>query len=32
MDDKMDTARTILNITSSIEKIEKDKNELFIIL
>lgn len=32
MDDKMDTARTILNINSSIEKIEKDKNELFIIL
>ena len=32
MDDKMDTARNILNITSSIEKIEKDKNELFIIL
>lgn len=32
MDDKMDTARTILSITSSIEKIEKDKNELFIIL
>ena len=28
----MNMARTILNITSSIEKIEKDKNELFIIL
>lgn len=32
MEDKMGTARTILNINSSIEKIEKDKNELFIIL
>ncbi|MDN3390151.1 hypothetical protein [Pseudoalteromonas sp. APC 3691] len=32
MDDKMNTARTILNITSSIEKIRKDKNEFFIIL
>lgn len=32
MDDKIDTARTILNINSSIGKIEKDKNELFIIL
>lgn len=32
MDDKTDTARTILNINSSIGKIEKDKNELFIIL
>ncbi|MFT6788913.1 MAG: hypothetical protein ACJAVX_002279 [Pseudoalteromonas rhizosphaerae] len=32
MDDKMETTTTILNITASIEKIEKDKNELFIIL